>query len=535
MPSLPGKEGISEVKRIPAYNVNSQQACENGARLQENLSVRSEKMSPQVPQIFISYRSEDADFALSLAKILKALGVHIWLDELDTRPSHELGPDIDALNQSSQMLVILSPASVTSSYLHKKVSLALREHKKVIPVLYRDAEVPFELAHLRSFDFRTDYLGGVKALAEALGMDQPVTALVEATVAQYRAAAAQRRRKEQAEQERKTAALQVLRDHEKIEERPLWMQIKRDVSSDEEQAREALPKGSFTTMVISPDPHHLPNDLPIDNVHFTLTGPSVLTPAQAHELLFWVHIEQQREAVLTRASAAHKLPISELSVKSEGPYPLARGSRLSVRLKIKGLNCPDFHKWVTWTGEIGNTAFVVEVPIGTSEGTYAGSASIKLNGCEVAKMSFVVCVGTAEPKTAEIPSSTTLHRTAFASYASQDRAEVLSRVQGMEAADKNLNVFVDVVDLRSGQNWEQELMRRISESDVFYLFWCRHAMASDWVSKEWRLALGVMGEDFIDPIPLEAPQLAPPPKELADKHFNDPLLAFIAAAGAGHS
>jgi TIR domain len=288
------------------------------------------------------------------------------------------------------------------------------------------------------------------------------------------------------------------------------------------------------TAVYLAEVEYLPDGFAIDKVQFTLTGPSVLTPAQAHELIFWVHVEEQKPDVLTRASAAHKLPISDLSVKSEGPYPLVRGSRLSVRLKIKGLNCPDSHKWITWTGEIGSTGFVVEVPANACEGTYSGGASIRLNGGEIAKMSFVVCLGKAEPKAAEIPSATTVHRNAFASYASEDRAEVLSRVQGMEAAYKNLNVFVDVVDIRSGQNWEQELIQRISESDVFYLFWCHHAMASDWVSKEWRLALSAKGEDFIDPIPLESPQLAPPPKELADKHFNDPLLAFIAAAGGGH-
>jgi hypothetical protein len=150
-------------------------------------------------------------------------------------------------------------------------------------------------------------------------------------------------------------------------------------------------------------------------------------------------------------------------------------------------------------------------------------------------MSFVVRVGAPKLDFGEIPSQTTAHRKAFASYASEDRVEVLNRIQGMEAAYRGLDVFVDVVKLRSGQNWEQELRRRVSDADVFYLFWCRHASQSDWVSKEWHWALQTKGEDFIDPVPLEAPELAPPPQELAAKHFNDPLLAFIAAAGGGHS
>lgn len=279
---------------------------------------------------------------------------------------------------------------------------------------------------------------------------------------------------------------------------------------------------------------NVPDGLLVDNVQFTLTGPSVLAAGRAHELLFWVHVEQQIKAVLEKASAAHHLPISDISVKSEGPYPLRRGSRLSVGLKIKGLKCRDSHKWITWTGEIGSTTFVVEAPLGASKGAHAGSASIRLNGLEIARMSFVVSVGSQKHGIKEIPSQTTAHRSAFASYASQDRGAVLSRVQGMEAAYKGLDVFVDVIELRSGQKWEPALWERISKADVFYLFWCRHAMRSKWVSKEWRRALKTKGADFIYPIPLQPPKVAPPPKELAAKHFNDPLLAFISAEGAGH-
>jgi TIR domain len=204
-----------------------------------------------------------------------------------------------------------------------------------------------------------------------------------------------------------------------------------------------------------------------------------------------------------------------------------------VRLDIAGLNCIDNYKWITWTGEIGKTTFIVDVPADAAAKTYIGSASIRLNDCEIAKMSFLVRVGRAEPRVEPMPSTTATHRKAFASYASEDREAVLERVQGMEVAWKGLDVFVDVMSLRSGQNWQPELTKHISEADVFYLFWCRHARQSEWVSREWRLALQAKGLEFIDPVPLESPDKAPPPQELASKHFNDPVLAFIVAAG-GH-
>lgn len=279
----------------------------------------------------------------------------------------------------------------------------------------------------------------------------------------------------------------------------------------------------------------VPADLSMDNVHFTLTGPSVLSRGVACEIQFWIHVENQRLTVIQRAQQSQRLDESDLMVKSEGPFPLPRGARISVRFKVAGLECPQDHKWITWTGEIGNATFVVEVPADAADGTRQGTVSIRLNGCQIARMSFVLHIGSARIGMSVLPTHISTHRTAFASYASEDRRDVLARVQGMEAAYRGLKVFVDVVDLRSSRYWEAELRKRIPESDVFYLFWCRHANQSEWVEKEWRCALDARGLDFIDPVPLEGPEHAPPPKELAAKHFNDPLLAFIAMANGPHS
>ena len=156
----------------------------------------------------------------------------------------------------------------------------------------------------------------------------------------------------------------------------------------------------------------------------------------------------------------------------------------------------------------------------------ANVASIRVDGAQIATMHFVLDVG-RPADIGLIPATLTMHRNAFASYASEDRDHVIARVQGMEKA--GLNVFVDVTTLRSGEDWEAKLWRVIPESDVFYLFWCRHAKNSPWVEKEWRCALRERGLDFIDPVPLEAPEHATPPPELASKHFNDPLLYFLSS------
>jgi len=453
-------------------------------------------MSSQRHNVLIIHSREDSEFAAFVARSLSEATLDLWIDKLDasTEPTWEEQRNWEertkALTRAWSLLIVLSPSSVASTRFQEAISIALRlERKTVIVLLLGDCELPLPLQKYRLIDFRKDEVRGREVSTLLLKAELSLAAQPY---------------------ERALAYAESCRSEFPAEAMALHRLLEKKV-------------------------YGVPNDLLIDNVQFTLTGPSVLIVAQAHELRFWVHVEQERKTVLKRASELHKVPRSELSIKSEGPYPLARGSCLSIRLKIKGLNCPEPHKWITWTGEIGCTGFIVEVPNDASEGAYSGGASIKLNGCEIARVSFVVCVGRTQQKITGIPVSTEVHRAAFASYASEDRAEVLSRVQGMETAYKGLSVFVDVVNIRSGQNWEKELTRRINESDVFYLFWCRHASASEWVAKEWHLAFAAKGGDFIDPVPLEPPQLAPPPQELIGKHFNDPLLAFIAAAGGGHS
>jgi hypothetical protein len=145
----------------------------------------------------------------------------------------------------------------------------------------------------------------------------------------------------------------------------------------------------------------------------------------------------------------------------------------------------------------------------------------------IAKFWFVIPVGEQTGAAGEVALRQEKHLRAFASYAREDLDQVLGRLQGMQKASPRLEIFFDVLVLRSGQDWEQELYRQISRSDVFYLFWSKFSSKSEWVDREWRCALAERGIDFIDPVPLVDPQVVPPPPELASKHFNDWVLAFL--------
>ena len=116
---------------------------------------------------------------------------------------------------------------------------------------------------------------------------------------------------------------------------------------------------------------------------------------------------------------------------------------------------------------------------------------------------------------------------AFASYASSDRSEVLRRVQGIHAWQPGLDIFVDFHSLYSGELWRERLLQEIRKRNRFLLFWSRAARESKEVDFEWRAALGAHGIKAITPVPLQPPDEASPPTELAALHFNDRYLEYL--------
>jgi hypothetical protein len=116
-------------------------------------------------------------------------------------------------------------------------------------------------------------------------------------------------------------------------------------------------------------------------------------------------------------------------------------------------------------------------------------------------------------------------RTAFASFSSMDRDRVLDRVASLKLA-AGLDVFMDCLSLKPGEEYKKALRDEIKRRDVFLLFWSQHARRSEWVEWEWRTALRHKKREAIQPHPLESMDLAPPPKELEMLHFGDPHMAL---------
>lgn len=108
-------------------------------------------------------------------------------------------------------------------------------------------------------------------------------------------------------------------------------------------------------------------------------------------------------------------------------------------------------------------------------------------------------------------------KTVFVSYSSEDKRQVIGRLQALEASI-GLIPFLDVLEIRCGEDWEEKLIREVPTKDAFLLFWSENARESEWVEREWRLALDKRGIKYIKPMPLEP---VDPPAELAKLQFAD--------------
>ena len=116
---------------------------------------------------------------------------------------------------------------------------------------------------------------------------------------------------------------------------------------------------------------------------------------------------------------------------------------------------------------------------------------------------------------------------AFVSYASQDRSRVAAIIQGMKKARPDMDIFFDVESLRSGEDWERALRAEIERRDVLFLCWSLAASRSEWVNREWHYAMEYKGIEAIEPVPIDPPDVCPPPGELKSKHFNDRVLLYM--------
>lgn len=234
---------------------------------------------------------------------------------------------------------------------------------------------------------------------------------------------------------------------------------------------------------------------------------------------FIAHVPGRERAVAARLADLSPDGRAHLNVKQ---CQWAPGTAVTVTLRARGLQVEPPARTFTWNGEEQVEEFDVTVPAATPPGTLVLKFDAAIEGIVVATLRVdLVVTAAATTLKARTSATTTAARTAFASYASADRARVLDRIAAVRIA-AGLDVFVDCLSLHPGDTWRARLDAEIRARDVFLLFWSASASQSDEVSWEWRTAVAARGAEAVQLHPLD-PDVHPP-AELADRHAGDGLM-----------
>ena len=103
-------------------------------------------------QIFISYSRKDTEFARSLVSAFAEQKLDIWVDWEDIPPSVDWMKEIEkGIEEANIFIFIISPDSIASKVCGEELAHAVKNGKRIIPVVARDvdmANIPASISHV---------------------------------------------------------------------------------------------------------------------------------------------------------------------------------------------------------------------------------------------------------------------------------------------------------------------------------------------------------------------------------------------------
>jgi hypothetical protein len=161
------KRGLTGITAIEATTLKT---IYRVGLLPQSLHVGIQKRLASDASIFLSHTAADKSFARRLCEDLKGRGCRVWFDEAELKPGDSIIDRVEAaIDDMRYLLVVLSPASVDSSWVKRELNMALVEslatrNARVIPVLLKDCAIPGLLREVLYADFRLDYERGLNQL-----------------------------------------------------------------------------------------------------------------------------------------------------------------------------------------------------------------------------------------------------------------------------------------------------------------------------------------------------------------------------------
>lgn len=157
--------------------------------LKHGMGAPSKKREPDLPEhktspapdkaqlkVFISHSAKDKSLAGRLALDLRATGLEVWYDSDEIHVGDSIFEKIEQGAQCDFMVIILSPDAVASWMVKQELQMFLNEERRrgcalILPILYKDCQIPPLLEGRHYADFRVSYEAGWAELQKSLGIE----------------------------------------------------------------------------------------------------------------------------------------------------------------------------------------------------------------------------------------------------------------------------------------------------------------------------------------------------------------------------
>lgn len=281
---------------------------------------------------------------------------------------------------------------------------------------------------------------------------------------------------------------------------------------------------------------------PLASVQFSLYHPKRVEVNSHSGLFVYAHVQQ---ALLEIIEDVQKFK-AELGGEINHPKvakntaELSDGTKLTVVPESDEIEFEPTSLTKKWRGDWTRFAFEFRPSADLENETVFVRVSIQVANVEIAHIKCAVDVAKGKLTVSNTDSnvvnplasakltskSTTPYQSIFISYSRKD-LEVARAYKAAQIALGN-DVFLDVDNLRAGQDWKAQLAKAIDSADILQLFWSENSSASEYCRYEWDYALNYRCSDtkcvdFIRPVYWRTP-LPPPPEPLSHLNFRFALL-----------
>lgn len=131
-------------------------------------SKRQSRPTKAIPATYINYADTDAVLAHQLADDLGNMGVHTWVPRAENGEIAWASGVNPALEDCTQMLVILSPAALQAAHVQEAWAFFRQHRKKIVVAQKADVEVPDDLRRAPRVSLADAYRSALRELVQAL-------------------------------------------------------------------------------------------------------------------------------------------------------------------------------------------------------------------------------------------------------------------------------------------------------------------------------------------------------------------------------